>query len=162
MISIIAAFEYNRFIGLKNNLMWRLPVDLSWFKKNTINKPVIMGRLTFESIGRALPKRLNIVVSKRYSKSKNVIWASSLDEAINIVNTSNEIMIIGGASIYEQTINYADALYLTHVNTTIDGDKKFPYYNPCDWNLIFNKFHDIDKENIYSCNFEILYRKSKK
>ncbi|PPI87961.1 type 3 dihydrofolate reductase [Candidatus Pantoea edessiphila] len=159
MISIIASFENNHFIGLNNDMLWNLPIDLAWFKKNTINKPIIMGRLTFESIGRALPKRLNIVVSRNFIKYKNIICVKSLETAIEITDKYNEIMIIGGASIYEQTINYADLLYLTHVHTSINGDKKFPYYNPYDWKIIFNVFHDIDKENIYSCNFKILRRK---
>ncbi|MXP51131.1 type 3 dihydrofolate reductase [Pantoea sp. SoEX] len=160
-MSIIASFENNHFIGLKNSMMWKLPIDLSWFKKNTINKPVIMGRMTFESIGCALPKRLNIVVSSNPINSKHIKWAQSLDEAIEISSTFNEIMIIGGASIYEQMIHYADLLYLTHVNVSINGDKKFPYYNINEWELIFNKFHSVDQENIYSCNFQILRRYNK-
>ncbi|PPI88635.1 type 3 dihydrofolate reductase [Candidatus Pantoea edessiphila] len=161
MISIIASFEDNRFIGLKNNMLWNLPVDLLWFKKNTINKPIIMGRITFESIGRALPQRTNIVVSSNPGTSKDVIWVKSLNEAIKLTISYNETMIIGGASIYEQMINYADLLYLTHVNVDIFGDKKFPYYNPYEWKPIFRNFHNIDKKNIYSCNFEILRRRFK-
>ncbi|MBK4775606.1 type 3 dihydrofolate reductase [Candidatus Pantoea edessiphila] len=158
MISIIASFENNHFIGLRNRMMWRLPEDLMWFKKNTINKPIIMGRMTFESIGRALPYRLNIVVSSNPVKSENITWARSLDEAVTISNTFSETMIIGGESIYKQMINDADLLYLTHVHVNIKGDKKFPYYNPHEWKLIFSRFHNFDKKNKYSCNFEILRR----
>ncbi|MBK4764754.1 MAG: type 3 dihydrofolate reductase [Pantoea sp. Brub] len=165
MISLIAALGINRCIGINNSIPWYLPADLAWFKKNTVNKIIIMGRITFESIGCVpLPKRLNIVISNNifnYSNifNNNIIWVKSLNEAIklaNMLSNNKEIMIIGGASIYSQTLRHADRLYLTHIDCYIASDIKFPFYNFNKWKCIFKEYHNADNKNIYNYYFEIL------
>ena len=99
MISLIAALAADRVIGMENAMPWNLPADLAWFKRNTLNKPVIMGRLTWESIGRPLPNRLNIVVSSQPGNAEGVTWVSSIEEAINAAGDAEEIMVIGGGRI---------------------------------------------------------------
>ncbi|AKC31949.1 type 3 dihydrofolate reductase [Candidatus Pantoea carbekii] len=160
MISLIAALSVDRIIGINNLIPWNLPADLMWFKRNTFNKPLIMGRLTFDSIGRPLPDRLNIVLSSRPNNQKyhNVIWATSLYEAIKIANNAQEIMVIGGGRIYAQMLTYADRLYLTHIHAKVQGDTQFPNYKLKEWKSIFSEFHYPDKQNLYSYRFEILER----
>ena len=161
MISMIAALTKNNIIGINNTQPLMLPADLSWFKYNTLKKPIIMGRITFESIGRPLPDRCNIVISKKYNNLKNVICVNTLQKAISVAsNMKKEIMIIGGGSIYNQMLKYADRLYLTYIDAEIEGDIKFPEFNELDkWETIFSEYHDIDNFNIYSYCFKILERK---
>ncbi|MXP56476.1 type 3 dihydrofolate reductase [Pantoea sp. Mhis] len=167
MISLIAALSMQSVIGIRNTIPWRLPADLAWFKHNTINKPVIMGRMTFESIGRRpLPERINIVVTNHVQHYINavsgVIWVSSLYHAIKAafsVGNFKEIMVIGGGSIYEKMIIYADRLYLTHIEVNIEGDVFFPKYKLKEWKVVFNESYDHDINNPYRYRFEILERK---
>ncbi len=160
MISLIAALAADRIIGMENAMPWNLPADLAWFKRNTLNKPVIMGRLTFESIGRPLPGRLNIVVSRQPGTHEGVTWATSLDEAIKIAGDAEEIMVIGGGRIYEQMLAHADRLYLTHIDAEVEGDTQFPDYEPDEWQSTFSEFHDADAQNSHSYCFEILDRRT--
>lgn len=161
-ISLIAALSNNRIIGCKNHLPWHLPADLAWFKKHTINKVVIMGRLTFESIGHPLPNRVNIVVSRKKlfatQNFNNLIYVKSINEALNMNIDNGEKMIIGGASIYKQTLEYAHKLYLTRINKNFIGDKKFPNYLLYKWVLIYQKKCEKDINNNYDYYFEILKR----
>ncbi|MBA2815794.1 type 3 dihydrofolate reductase [Candidatus Pantoea persica] len=159
MISLIAALAADRVIGMEGAMPWNLPADLAWFKRNTLNKPVIMGRLTFESIGRPLPGRLNIVVSRQPGTAEGVTWVSSLDEAIQAAGDVPEIMVIGGGRIYEQMLNRADRLYLTHIDAEVEGDIQFPDYEPDEWQSTFSEFHDVDEQNSHSYCFEILDRR---
>jgi len=140
IISIIAAIGKNRELGKDNKLLWHIKKDLQHFKKITFGHPVIMGRKTFESIGKPLPDRINIVVTRQNPQGvkaipplrwKSVIICPSLNEAINYAKTNNqkEIFIIGGASIYQQAISLADKLYLTLVNNNFDADVFFPDYS---------------------------------
>jgi len=110
MISLIAALAADRIIGMENAMPWDLPADLAWFKRNTLKKPVIMGRLTFESIGRPLPGRLNIVVSSKPGSAEGVTWVTSLDAALQAAGDAEEVMVIGGGRIYEQMLPRADRL----------------------------------------------------
>ena len=138
---------------------WDLPADLAWFKRNTLKKPVIMGRLTFESIGRPLPGRLNIVVSSKPGTTDGVTWVTSLDEAIQAAGDAEEIMVIGGGRVYEQMLKRADRLYLTHIDAEVEGDTQFPDYEPDEWQSTFSEFHDADEQNSHSYCFEILDRR---
>ncbi|MXP67166.1 type 3 dihydrofolate reductase [Pantoea sp. Aalb] len=162
MISLIAALTINRVIGIQNVIPWKLPADLVWFKRNTMNKPIIMGRITFESIGRVLPGRINIVVShhknKSYSDSSSVIWVNSLDEAVKVAGKSKEIMVIGGGLIYKQMLVYAHRLYLTHVAIEVKGNIKFPHYKLNEWKTIFRQSYNANVQNPYDYCFEILKR----
>ena len=159
MISLIAAMAADRVIGMDNAMPWSLPADLAWFKKQTLNKPVIMGRRTFESIGRALPGRLNIVLSRTPGNDPNVRWVTSLDDALALAGEVPEIMIIGGGKIYEQMLEKADRLYLTHIDAEVEGDTQFPDYDPDQWQSVFSEFHDADHANTHSFCFEILDRR---
>ncbi|MCP4595700.1 dihydrofolate reductase, partial [Neptuniibacter sp.] len=140
-LAIIVAQAKNRVIGVNNKLPWRLPEDLRYFKQVTMAKPIIMGRNTFESIGRPLPGRTNIVISRNpdYAPA-NVKVVSSLDAAIELaesiclIDGAEEVMVIGGAQIYEQALEKADRLYLTEVDTEIEGDAWFPDFDRENWN----------------------------
>ncbi|WP_337013165.1 type 3 dihydrofolate reductase [Pantoea sp. AS142] len=159
MISLIAALAADRIIGMENAMPWDLPADLAWFKRNTLKKPVIMGRLTFESIGRPLPGRLNIVVSSQPGTHQGVTWVTSLDEAVQAAGDAEEIMVIGGGRVYEQMLKRADRLYLTHIDAEVEGDTQFPDYEPDEWQSTFSEFHDADEQNSHSYCFEILDRR---
>ncbi|MGD8108044.1 type 3 dihydrofolate reductase [Pantoea sp. FN0302] len=160
MISLIAALAADRVIGMENAMPWDLPADLAWFKRNTLNKPVIMGRLTWESIGRPLPGRHNIVVSSQPGKATDgVTWVTSLDDALAAAGDVEEIMVIGGGRIYEQMLDRADRIYLTHIDAEVEGDTHFPDYEPDEWQSVFSEFHDADEKNSHSYCFEILERR---
>jgi len=159
MISLIAALAADRIIGMENAMPWDLPADLAWFKRNTLKKPVIMGRLTFESIGRPLPGRLNIVVSSKPGSAEGVTWVTSLDAALQAAGDAEEVMVIGGGRIYEQMLPRADRLYLTHIDAEVEGDTQFPDYEPDEWQSTISEFHDADAQNSHSYCFEILDRR---
>ena len=110
MISLIAALAVDRVIGMENAMPWNLPADLAWFKRNTLNKPVVMGRLTWESIGRPLPGRKNIVISSQPGTDDRVQWVKSVDEAIAACGDVEEMMVIGGGRVYEQFLPKAHKL----------------------------------------------------
>ncbi|QCI24799.1 type 3 dihydrofolate reductase [Buchnera aphidicola (Rhopalosiphum padi)] len=159
-ISLIAAISNNLVIGNNNKMPWYLPEDLKWFKKNTIHKNVIMGRLTWDSILKnPLPMRTNIVISHKKIIKKGVIWANSISKALLATKYDKEIMVIGGAEIYKQMLFYANKLYLTHVDFNGIGDTYFPQYKLYkSWKTIFRKQHFKDKNNPYNLCFEILSR----
>ncbi|MCE1709150.1 type 3 dihydrofolate reductase, partial [Enterobacter hormaechei] len=116
MISLIAAMAMDRVIGMENAMPWTLPGDLAWFKRNTLGKPVVMGRVTYESIGRPLPGRLNIVISSQPASDDRVTWVSSIEAALAAVGDVEEVMVMGGGKIYEQFIPLAHRMYLTHID----------------------------------------------
>lgn len=159
MISLIAALAADRVIGMEGAMPWNLPADLAWFKRNTLQKPVIMGRLTFESIGRPLAGRQNIVVSSKPGTAEGVTWVTSLDDAVAAAGDVAEIMVIGGGRIYEQMLARADRLYLTHIDAEVEGDTQFPDYEPDEWRSTFSEFHDADEQNSHSYCFEVLDRR---
>uniref|UniRef100_UPI003704D4DB Dihydrofolate reductase n=2 Tax=Escherichia coli TaxID=562 RepID=UPI003704D4DB len=159
MISLIAALAVDRVIGMENAMPWNLPADLAWFKRNTLDKPVIMGRHTWESIGRPLPGRKNIILSSQPGTDDRVTWVKSVDEAIAACGDVPEIMVIGGGRVYEQFLPKAQKLYLTHIDAEVEGDTHFPDYEPDDWESVFSEFHDADAQNSHSYCFEILERR---
>lgn len=159
VISLIAALAVDRVIGMENTMPWHLPADLAWFKRNTLNKPIIMGRTTFQSIGQPLPGRHNIVVSHNAGNDARVNWAATLDEALKATGDVDEVMIIGGGSIYRQLLPRAQRLYLTHIDAEVEGDTHFPEYEPDEWSSVFSEFHDADEKNSHSYCFEILERR---
>lgn len=127
MINIIAAVSRNNVIGVNNTIPWKIKEDMQMFKKLTTNNTIIMGRKTFESIGKPLPNRKNIVISS--NKINDVITYPSLKEALD--NCKNEkVFLIGGSRIYEEGMNYVDKLYITLVNKSINGDTYFPFIDP--------------------------------
>ncbi|WP_418886818.1 type 3 dihydrofolate reductase [Gilliamella apicola] len=165
ILSVIVAMAHNRVIGLNNQMPWHLPADLAWFKKNTLNKPVIMGRKTFESIGRPLPNRHNIVISRQIesidNKISNVSWVKSIDEAISLAQKQqpDEVFIIGGGNIYQQVLPLIERLYLTHIDAELQGDTYFPDYLSEQWQVIYQEDHHADEKNSYPYQFKILQRK---
>lgn len=147
VISIIAAIGSNKELGKDNKLLWHIPEDFKRFKELTTGHPVIMGRKTFESIGKPLPQRTNIIITRdKNFQQKNCLVVHSLDEAINIAKTKDdkEIFIIGGGQIYEQAINIADKLYLTIVKGSFDADTFFPDYSRFQ-KIVFQKKSHSDK-----------------
>ncbi|MWN06160.1 type 3 dihydrofolate reductase [Gilliamella sp. Pas-s95] len=165
VLSIIVAMAHNRVIGLNNQMPWHLPADLAWFKKNTINKPVIMGRKTFESIGRPLPNRHNIIISRQAAIGSHTIphvsWVQSIEAAILLAQTRHvdEAFIIGGGNIYQQALPLVDRLYLTHIDAELQGDTYFPDYLSEQWQVIHQESHQPDDKNGYLYQFEVLERK---
>ncbi len=154
-ISIIAAMTRDRVIGIKNTLPWKLPADMKWFRQHTLGKPVVMGRKTYESFGaRPLPDRLNIVVTRdpNYDAGEATV-ATSIDDAIQKAGDVDEIMIIGGASFYEQTLPIADRMYLTKVDADIEGDAWFPDYPSDLWQQVGTQSHPADDKNAYAMTF---------
>ncbi|MDP2560853.1 type 3 dihydrofolate reductase [Psychrobium sp. 1_MG-2023] len=133
-ISMIAAMAANRVIGKDNKMPWHLPEELSYFKQVTMGKPIVMGRNTFESIGRPLPGRKNIVLSSNTSlKIDGVTVVNSIEQAIAAGDHCDELMIIGGARLYEQMLEQVDNLYLTDIELDVAGDAFFPDYNIYQW-----------------------------
>ncbi|AKO45420.1 dihydrofolate reductase [[Haemophilus] ducreyi] len=153
-ISLIVARTKNHVIGRHNQMPWHLPRDLMWFREKTIDKPIIMGRKTYESIGRLLPKRPNIILSRTELKIDGAYTATSLAEAIELAKkfTAEEIMVIGGGELFKQALPLAQRLYLTEIEADIEGDTYFEF-NEQDWQLISKESSEIDEHNNYVCHF---------
>ncbi len=137
-ISLIAAMAIDQVIGMEKRCL-EFAGDLAWFKRNTLNKPVIMGRVTYESIGRPLPQRVNIVLSSAPGTDSDVIWVTSIEEALaaaQAIENVEEVMVIGGGKVYQQFLPLANKLYLTHVDAEVIGDTHFPAYEPDEWDSI--------------------------
>ncbi len=159
-ISLIAAMAKDRVIGIDNQMPWHLPADFKWFKSRTLDKPIVMGRKTFESIGRPLPGRRNIVISRDPQKQiQGVEVVASTQQALELVKDAEEVMIIGGGTIYQAFLPLATHLYLTHVEASVDGDTYFPDWGE-GWQVIEQEQHDADERNQYAMRFEVLERTS--
>jgi dihydrofolate reductase len=157
-ISMIAAMAKNRVIGQDNDMPWHLPADLQHFKAVTMNKPVIMGRKTFESIGRPLPGRRNIVISRNTDYTAvGVDVVTSPEAAISLLCESDEVMVIGGGNIYQQFLKSADTLYLTFIDLDVAGDTQFPdYEQSANWQVVEELYNQPDDKNIYGYKFVTL------
>ena len=154
--NIIVAISDNNAIGKDNALLWHISDDLRFFKRQTLGSPVIMGRKTFESIGRALPGRVNIVISRGFSTGEEVEVAGSLEEAFAIAESTNleKCFVIGGGQIYSQALEMADRLIVTHVHTVIeDADTFFPAIDPQQWAVCQRSELFTDEESGYSFEF---------
>ncbi|RUO45299.1 type 3 dihydrofolate reductase [Idiomarina aquatica] len=131
-ISLVAAMANNRVIGKDNTMPWHIPSELKYFKKITLGKPIVMGRRTFESLGRPLPGRKNIVLSTQAkppeSQAEQVVWVSGVKQAIAAAGAVDELMVIGGGKIYNAFLPYADRLYVTEIELNVAGDTYFPDY----------------------------------
>ena len=159
-ISIIVAIGNNRVIGINNKLPWNLPADMEHFRQLTAGKPVIMGQKTFESIGKPLPDRTNIILSRDNNfKPQGCIVVHSIKEALNAANGAEEVMIAGGVSIYSQFLPLADRMYLTLIEGNFEGDAYFPEFNRDDWNEVERIENEPDKDNPYKYTFITLERK---
>lgn len=154
-ISIIAAMSDNRVIGRDGGLPWHLPSDLKRFKFLTMGHAVIMGRKTFESVGKALPGRRCIIITKQGDyKADDILVAHSLGQALSQVGkTETEVFILGGESIYNLTLDIATHMYLTVVHATINGETLFPKFDIDDWKVTQDEKHEADKRNQYAYSF---------
>jgi len=133
-VSLIVAYSQNRAIGKDNELPWRLPSDLAHFKRHTLGRPIIMGRKTWESLGRPLPGRLNIVLSRSEDASfPGAMRADSIERALQLVGTAPEVFIIGGAQVYEQALPRVSRIIATEVDTTVEADAFFPELDSGEW-----------------------------
>lgn len=163
-ISIISALAKNRVIGKKNALPWYLPADLKHFKETTMGKPIVMGFNTFKSIGeKPLPGRKNIVLTKdaNYQVPESCLLATSIDEMLKICKDDPEVMICGGASVYQQFLPVADRLYLTYIDHDFEGDIFFPEFNANEWREVSREAHQPDEKNQYPYSFVILERRGR-
>ena len=165
-IALICAMAHNRVIGRGNTLPWRLPVDLKHFRELTTGHTLLMGRKTFESLGRPLPNRTNIVItSQRGYAPEGALVAHSLDEALALATThispaSPELFVIGGENLYNQMLSRADRLYITLVDAEIEGDAWFPQFDQAAWQERERRAHPADDKNPYACVFTLLERKT--
>jgi len=160
MISLIAAIGRNNELGKNNDLIWRLPADQKFFRETTSEHTVITGRKNFEAMGRALPKRRNIVVTRDTNyRAEGAEVAHSLEEALALARGEKEVFVIGGAEIYRQAMAFADKLYITHIDAEDkDADAFFPEIIPVVWNEISHKEHKKDSENLLDYSFSIYER----
>jgi len=160
-LSIVVAMDENHLIGKDNKLPWHLPADLAYFKKITTGKSIVMGRKTYDSIGRPLPNRRNIVISRN---SKTLITGceviTSIDEVLSITKDEDEVMIIGGASLCEQLLPQVSRLYITKIEGKFDGDVYFPEYDESDWRQVSCESHLPDTSNQHAHHFLVLERQS--
>ncbi|MDH5571014.1 MAG: type 3 dihydrofolate reductase [Gammaproteobacteria bacterium] len=160
IISLIAAMTDERVIGINNSLPWKLPNDMKWFRQQTMGKPIVMGRKTFESFGaKPLPGRTNIIISRDKDYiAEDCIVAHTIDEALQAAGDVEEIMIIGGASFYEQMLPQAQRMYLTRVHTKVEGDAWFPEFDLSQWHEISRTDCEADERNALAHSFIILER----
>ncbi|MBC7412390.1 MAG: dihydrofolate reductase [Bacteroidia bacterium] len=155
-ISLVVAFDNNFAIGNNNDLLWHLPNDLKHFKALTTGKTIVMGRNTYESIGKPLPNRTNIIISRNTNyEAKGCIVVNSLDAAIAYSKTMNvdELMIIGGGQLYMQSFNLCTTLYVTHVNCATVADVHFPIIDYSQWNIVSSDAHEVDEKHKYNYTF---------
>ncbi|CAB1274200.1 dihydrofolate reductase [Candidatus Nitrosacidococcus tergens] len=152
-ISLVVAMDNNCLIGNQNKLPWKLPADLKYFRKLTIGKSVLMGRKTYESIGHPLEGRENIILTNnsRYIVKKCTI-INSLKDVLQIAQ-EKKLMVIGGASIYEQMLTYAQNIYLTHIHGEFHGDSWFPYFDKKVWSEVWKESYHPNERNPYSYDF---------
>ena len=159
LIAIIAAMDRNRLIGDGERLPWRLPADLRRFRALTIGKPIIMGRRTHESIGRALPGRKNIVLSRAPDfEPPGCVVVRDLDEAISVCDGADELMVIGGAQIYAEALPRTHRMYLTLLDGSFSGDTWFPDYDQQQWREISRENHQADADSPCAFSFVDLER----
>lgn len=154
-LSIIVAASKNNAIGKNNQLLWHMPADLKFFKSTTSGHSVIMGRKTFESVGKALPKRRNIVVTKNESYSKdNIETAASIEDAIDKCKDEDEVFIIGGAALYKEALKCADKIYLTRIHHHFNqADVFFPELDENEWLVDYVEHHESNASNPYDYTF---------
>lgn len=160
MISFIVAMDKNRVIGKDNQLPWHLPADLKFFKKTTMGHPIIMGRKTHESIGKPLPGRENIIVTRnKHYHLEGCTVIHSLAELKKLESEKEaEVFVIGGAELFKTVFPIADRLYITMIAHEFAGDTYFPEFNESDWNLVSIEKGETDERNPYEYSFNIYER----
>lgn len=162
-LALIAALAENRTIGIENRLPWHLPNDLKYFKKTTMGKPILMGRKTFDSIGRPLPGRANIVLTRNQDYvAEGVHVVTSIEDGIRLAQSEHpdgtELMVIGGEQLYSATLSVADRLYLTEVHAEVDGDAFFPEFDKDQWVEVSRELFSAAENNPYDYSFVVYDR----
>ena len=158
--SLVVAMDRNRVIGRDNALPWRLPADLAYFKRVTMGHPVVMGRRTYESIGKPLPGRLNIVVSRNPGfRAAGCTVVGSLDEAWRAAGNAPEVCVIGGTSLFAEALPVADRIHLTEVGAEVAGDTWFPEFDRAEWSEREVERHAADERHAYPFRIVVLERK---
>jgi dihydrofolate reductase len=155
MTAIVVAASENNVIGREGGMPWHLPRDMKFFKSLTTGHPVIMGRKTFESLGKPLPNRTNIVITRNENyTAEGCAVVSNIEEAIQRAQTTDEtIFIIGGGEIYRQALSLCDRVYLTRVSVSVDGDTYFPRLDEKKWKLTAEEVYEKDEKNAYNLSF---------
>lgn len=160
ILSLIVAMDEDRVIGRDGAMPWHLPADLKHFKETTLGKPVIMGRKTFESIGRALPGRRNIVLSRNPEYgAEGCETVASLEDALALCAGADEVMVIGGEKVFAETLPLADRIYLTRVHGHFHGDTRFPAFDHDEWEVAHIHNRPADERNPYPLTFIELHRR---
>ncbi|HET9279183.1 MAG TPA: dihydrofolate reductase [Flavitalea sp.] len=162
MISLVVAVSENDVIGKDNKLLWRLPNDMKFFKNTTWAMPVIMGRKTFDALGKPLTGRTNIVITRQKAwKADGVTVVKNLDQAIIAAagTDAKEAFVIGGGEIYKQGMDRADRIFLTRVHAVLEGDTFFPEVSNKEWNLVSNLDFTADEKHAFAYSFQIWERK---
>ena len=159
LISLIAAMDRQRLIGVENRLPWYLPADLRHFRRVTMGKPILMGRKTYESIGRPLPGRHSIVVTRdKDFSAQGCTVVPSIEKALAAGGPYPELVVVGGASFYAQLMHRAQRMYLTLIDAEFQGDTYFPVYQAADWREVSRNDFQADEENAYPYSFVTLER----
>ncbi len=160
-LSLIVAMDENRLIGNDNQLPWHLPADLAFFKSTTMGKPIIMGRKTFDSIGRALPGRRNIIITRNPDFSaEGCEIVNDIDGALDRCSDQDELMLIGGASLYEQILTRVNNMYITQVHHSFEGDTWFPEFDLAEWKIESQQDYSDEGNNKYAYSFVKYVRES--
>ncbi len=158
ILSLVTAIDKNRLIGNGKKIPWYLPADFAYFKETTMGKPIIMGRTTFESIGKPLSGRKNIVLTRGEFIHEGVDVAHTLDEALSFVKDEPEIFVIGGAQVYREALPRADKLYITFVEGEFEGGIFFPEIDFREWEEVKNETRKADEKNLYDMKFTVFER----
>ena len=164
MLSILVAAAENQVIGRQGDLPWHLSADLQRFKRLTMGHPIVMGRKTYESIGRPLPGRTSIVITRQsdYQAAEGVVVVGSLDEALRHAESlqppHDEVFVVGGAEIYRSALPRAMRIYLTRVHAVVDGDVTFPALDAKAWRLVEEQGHTADEKNSLDYSFQVFER----
>lgn len=157
-ISIVVAISENHVIGKDNKLLWYLPNDLKHFKEITSGHTVIMGRKTYESVGKPLPRRRNIIITRQAILIEGCEVVNSIEAALALCADEEEVFIVGGAEIYKQSMHLTDRIYLTIVHKVYDGDSFFPEINKSEWREVSREDHQPDEKNAIPYSFITLER----
>jgi dihydrofolate reductase len=159
MLNIIVAVAHHNVIGMAGKMPWHLPAELQYFKRITMGKPIIMGRKTFDSIGRALPGRRNIVVTRnQHWQHDGVETAHSLEAAITMLGDS-DAFVIGGATLYQEALMHATTIYLTRIDAAVEGDTFFPDLPSVMWQIVSSEHRAADEKNAFDVDFTVLSRR---
>lgn len=159
IISIIVALSENNVVGVRNQLPWKLSADLKRVKALTMGHHIIMGRKTYESIGKPLPGRTNVIITRNNNfKAEGCVTAKSLEHALEISKDDSEVFIFGGGEIFRDAMSFASKIYMTRVHTHLDGDTYFPEVKPFDWRIINLEEFKADEKNEFDYSFMTLVR----